>query len=230
MKHRSVALVVALVAVLAVLAVLAGCGGGGGGGDDELLSADERLAVAANLVLTDFPATGWSRSPAGVDRFGADDDRAFAICLGQDPDSQVYTANADSDTFTGPSGAQVTSAVQLAETEALAEADFRALAGDRAVECLHQRLDTQYERDIGVAPTPGTTSVERLDLGTQGAGLGDDRAAFRYRVSGRSELLVDNIFVRVGRAELSLGFVSVGSPQPAALQRELAANMVARAA
>lgn len=218
----------------ALALVLAACGGGGGGGGEDVLdggngvlTADEELAVAVNLVLTDFPqGGGWSRQPAPIDVVGDEDDRRFAACMGRPPADELRSALADSDAFSTSSGTQASSSVQVMREEAAATADFQALAGDRAVGCIQERLDTQFERDLGRRPDPAARTTSRT---TVPPSLADDAAGFRYVVEAASRLVVDNYFVRVGRAEIALGVVSRGGPVDTALVAALLERMVTRA-
>jgi hypothetical protein len=232
-RRRVAAALVALVA----LVVAGACGGGGGGegggdgGGGGALSAEDETARAVNMRLNDLPSgAGWERLPAGIDQEGDEADRRFADCMDRPPPETLRVAVADSDDFSTRTGInRASSTVQVMRTEDIARDDFAALATDRAVECLKARLDDQLERDEGPVPAAGTT-LERIDFPP----FGDDTAAFRYRADAGQggqtvSLVVDLVFVRKGRLEISAGFVSSGQAVPATVQREAVEKMVARA-
>lgn len=219
------------VAVTGFLAagLLVGCGGGGGDGSsgDGLLTADDQLTTEANLRLADFPPEGgWERSPGGDFAAGDEDDRLFARCMGRTPAEEVRTARADSDAFSSPALEQVASTVQVMNTVGIAVGDFDALATPLALSCLQARLDDQLERDTGLVAQQGSSTVTRVTA----PAAGDGAAAFRYTypIPGGPLLIVDNVFARVGRVELSVGFAARGTPVAAGLQADLLGKMVAR--
>ncbi len=225
-----------LTAALAALAfVLVACGGDGGGaeggdGADQSALADDEIAQAANFRLTDFPP-GWARSPGAVDPPDSPEDRRFDECMGRPQASEVRTSIANSDNFATGQMTRANSGVQLVRTEAIAREDFSALRSDRAIPCLGERLDAELAPQTPAGGQPFTRrSLERVEA----ENLADDTVAFRMVVDAPSvgpsaTLVVDQVFVRKGRVEISTSFVEPERPFSPDLQRSLLRRLVERA-
>ena len=224
-----------LTAALAALALtLVACGGGGGGddgtADDGTGSADDEVAQAANFRLTDFPP-GWERTPGAVDPPDSPADRRLDECMGRPPASAVRTSIANSDNFGSGRLTRANSAVQLVRTEAIARDDFAALRGHRALGCLGERLDAELATQTPAGGPPFTRrSLERVEV----PNLADETVAFRMLVDAPSlgpsaTVVVDQVFVRRGRVEISTSFVEPERPFPAELQHTLLRKLVERA-
>ena len=216
------------------LAALASCGGGGGDDAREGLSeralADDDVAQAANLRLTDFPP-GWQRSPAAVDRPDSPEDLRFDQCMGRPHASEVRTSVANSDNFATGQFTRANSSTQLVKTEAIARDDFAALRGDRALPCLGERLDADLTNQTAPAGQPfARRSLDRIEV----PNLAEETVGFRMVVDAPSvgpgaTLVVDQVFVRKGRAEIATSFVEQDRPFPAELQLSLVRKLVERA-
>jgi hypothetical protein len=226
---------VAAVGTVAALALAGavGCDRNEDSGRAELPSKDEDkdegTARAANLRLTDFPP-GWERSPGGLRRLDTPDDLRFAECMGRPAGLATRTAAADSDNFSTGEFTRANSSAQVMRTEEIARDDLAALRTERAVPCLRVRVDAELARQ---APANGPPfqqqALERLDFAT----LGDDTAAFRSTVSAPSVgpgvvLIIDHVFIRKGRVELSVAFVQRDAPFPNDLEQSLLGKMLGR--
>ena len=210
-----------------------GCGGGGGGTDSSPAEtaprADQAVADAANLKITDFP-TEWKSTPVPAETTAANaaNERAFAQCMGRPPPDEERTVVLYSPDFSAAETRRVASSVQLAKTEDIAKADFQAQRGDKAVACQKSQLDSEFRRQLPDAAPQ--LSVDRLDFPV----FGDESVAFRADVTSVAEgvqvrTLIDIVFVRKGRTEMSVSFVNRTSPFPQDLQRSLLQRMVGRA-
>ena len=222
-------------AALAALALAcAACSGGGGGDSDSAkpgsAAADDEVAQAANFRLTDFPP-GWERSRAAVDPPDSPEDRRFDECMGRPHASEVRTAIANSDNFATGQLTRANSSTQLVKTDAIARDDYAALRGERAIPCLSERLDSDLSTQTPAGGQPFTRrSLERVDV----PNLADETVAFRMLVAAPSvgptaTVVVDQVFVRKGRVEISASFVDQERPFPADLQQSLLRKLVDRA-
>jgi hypothetical protein len=214
-------------------AALAACGGGGGGKGRAVpsaVAADDDVAQAANFRLTDFPP-GWRRTPAPVQPPDSPEDRRFSECMGRPYAADVRTSIAKSDNFSTGELVRADSSTQLVRTEEIAKADLAALGGDRALTCLGERLDAQLATQTPTGGPPFTRrALERLPL----PDLADDAAGFRMTVAAPSvgpaaNLIVDVVFLRKGRVEISTSFVDQDRPFPEDLERSLLGKLAERA-
>ena len=219
-------------AALALALVFAACGGGGDDseGSGPTGAADDDIAQAANFRLTDFPP-GWERSPGALQRPDGPDDRRFAECLGRPYASEIRTSLANSDNFATGELTRANSSAQVMRTQAIAEADFAALRSERALGCLGQRLDAQLAEQSPQGASPFTRrSLQRAEVPP----MGDETLGFRMVVDAPSvaagaTLVVDQVFVRKGRVEISTSFVEKERPFPDELRHTLLTKLVERA-
>lgn len=240
MRIRGISL--ALVAVLGVGA----CGNGGDEGDDQALSttttagspgapsatsapgpADDQ-AVVDRIVLkaSDFPP-GWTSTPAEPDA-GDAGDKALAECLGVPlPENRP---EAESPEFSRGELTQVSSSAELAATEEEAASEFAALEGPKANPCFKQQFDkalAEQAGDVTFAPA----EIEVLEPPT----AGDEALALRLTTGisapdgSTVAIYADFVFIRKGRAEISLSFINAGQPFDSALAGGLTQKLASRA-
>lgn len=227
MEHRLARLTAAT-----ALVVLAACSSPGGMDNSTASTkptSDQGRADYANLKVTDFP-TEWKSTPVPAETTAANaaNERAFAQCMGRRPPDEDRTVVVYSPDFSAADTRRVASSVQLAKTIEIAQADFQAQRGDKAVGCQKSQLESEFRRQLPTA-APQLT-VDRLDIPL----FGDEVVAFRADVTSVAEgvqvrTLIDMVFVRKGRTEISASFVNRTSPFPQDLQRSLLQRMVGRA-
>ncbi|MDQ3979013.1 MAG: hypothetical protein M3314_05610 [Actinomycetota bacterium] len=236
LHRRSPGLRAAGAALVVVALALGACGGGDSGKRDEVAPnsdfglADDEIAQAANFRLTDFPP-GWQRSPGAVDPPDSPEDRRFDECMGRPQASEVRTSIANSDNFATGQLSRANSAAQLVRTEQIARDDFAALRGERAVPCLAERLDAELATQTPQGGQPFTRrSLERFEVDN----VADETIGFRMVVDAPSvgpsaTVVVDQVFVRKGRVEISTSFIEPERPFPAELRQSLLRKLVERA-
>lgn len=220
------------VALLACMA--AACGGGGGGGDGDTAiptapAGDQAVADRANLVITDFPPE-WRSTPVAPETAAVTlaNERAFAQCMGRPPPDQDRTAVAYSADFNSTETRRVASSAQVSKTVEVAQADFEAQRGDRALACHKAQIESEFRRQLpNSAPQ---VAVERLNLPV----FGDESLGFRLDISSTAEgglvrTLIDLVFMRKQRTEVSVSFIERNAPFPQDLQRSLLLRAVSRA-
>jgi hypothetical protein len=224
-------------AAVAGIVMLTACGGGGGGGDgpqDDVTGTtaaldDQAKAREANLRLSDFP-TEWKSTPlpADAEQVNARNNRELAACMGRPPPEELRTAIADSNDFSAADTRRVTSSVQLVRTEEIARDDFAALKGEKSLACHQTQVESEFRRQLPAASPQ--VSMDRFDLPQ----FGDETVGFRVDATSLAEgvqirTFIDLVFIRKGRAELSVSFINRGTPFPAELRETLLQRMVGRA-
>lgn len=212
--------------------VATGCGGGGGGDGEPAIQTsppgDQALVDRANLVITDFPPE-WRSTPVPPTTSAVNlaNERAFAQCMGRPPPDQDRTAIAYSPDFNSAETRRVSSSAQTARTVEVAQADFEAQRGEKAVGCHKAQIDGEFRRQLpNSAPQ---TAVERLNVPL----FGDETVAFRVDVTSRAEggqvrTLFDLVFIRKGRTEIAVYFIERNAAFPQDLQRSLLLRAVSR--
>ena len=200
--------------------VVAGCTGGG--------AADEARVEAVSMRVEDLPPE-WRPSPPGPPDTSVEtegDNSRFAQCVGRPEPKTVRTATVASPRYRIEDRSWASSAVQTVKTVAIANDDFAALEGNRAVGCLRQRLQAQLDRESTPGNAPERFTVERLP----GIAVGDRTVAFRAVIHYRgSTAYLDVINVQKDKVELSASFFNRGEPFPAEFERSVLAKMVDRA-
>jgi hypothetical protein len=245
-----------LVSMALVLVLGAGaCGGDGDdAGDDEALStttttgtsttaaaaagtsstsaappATGDQAVVDKIVLqaSDFPA-GWTSTPpdTGRDKSG---ERALAECLGItfSPDRP----EAESPRFSKGQLTQVNSSAQLMATADVAAADFAALKGPKASSCITRQFDqTLASSAAGVTFTPSKYSaLEAPKLPVDEALSVRLTTGISTPDGGNVPIYADFVFIRNGRAEVSVSFINATQPFDQTLAGDLTKRLASRA-
>ncbi|MGH9279147.1 MAG: hypothetical protein ACRD12_13705 [Acidimicrobiales bacterium] len=219
--------------VAVVLLVVATACSGGGGGDDAVTDTTARpdskaVAERANLQLEDFPPE-WKSTPVPAETVAASEalGRVVAACLNRPPPEELRETIAYSPDFSASDTRRASSSVAIVKTTEFAEGDFAALHSDRGPECHKNQIDSEFARQ-----QPGTlytTTIRRVDMPQ----FGDDTVAYRINASTNSEgrevvTVIDEVFVRKGRAVLAAFFVNRSAAFPLELQRTLIQRMVGR--
>jgi hypothetical protein len=190
-------------------------------------------AVAINLRHADLPTLAAQSNPITVEqqRFSAQ----LTACLHGVPNSEAY-AEAQSPTFTGSGSSSLTvsSTSEILPSAALVAKDLAAVVGAKGIPCLQSQLGTELRASLAEGDT----------LQIHGAALpavvsGSDGAfALRFDVvvklkQGKTTISVpvyyDAFGFAYGQAEVGFDVLSTTTKPPAALERRLAAILLARA-
>jgi hypothetical protein len=193
----------------------------------------EAAAVAINLRHGDLPTLAAQSNPitAQQQRFSAQ----LTACLHGVPNSEAY-AEAQSPTFTGSGSSSLTvsSTSEILPSAALVAKDLAAVVGAKGIPCLQSQLGTQLRASLAKGDT----------LQIHGAALpavvsgSDGTFALRFDVvvklkQGKTTLSVpvyyDTFGFAYGQAEVGFDVLSTTVKPPAALERRLAAILLARA-
>lgn len=220
------------------------CGGGGddNGGDEPLTATTEAgatpstaatggtddQAVVNRIVLkaSDFPP-GWKSTPAEPD---ADDssDRELGECLGVQ--FALDRPEVESPEFTRGELTQVSSSAELAASEEEAASELAALKGPKGIGCFTQLFDKALAEEAGGVPfTPAVAEVREAPR------AGDEALAVRLTTGITAPdgttvaIYADFVFIRKGRAEISLSFINASQPFDAALAGSLTEKLASRA-
>ncbi len=208
---------------LAILALVVALALSGCSGDDA--SADEERVAAVNMRAEDLPPE-WRPSPPDTSFESEGDASRFAQCVGRPEPKVVRTATVASPRFHLDDRSWASATTQTVRTPAIAADDFAALAGNRAVGCLRQRLQAQLDRESTPGNAPERIVVERLPA----LDLGDRTAAFRAVVTYPSgPAYLDVINVQKDKLEVSATFFNRSVPFPPDFERDVVARMLARA-
>lgn len=205
--------------VAVILAVtLAGCRGGGS-------SADRERVEAVSMRAEDLTPE-WRPSPPDTSVETEGDASRFAQCLGRPEPKTVRTATVASPRFEVADRSRASSTVQTVKKADIADDDFAALEGNRAVGCLRQRLQAQLDRES----TPGNAPQRIVVQRRPGPDVGGRTSAFRAVVTYPSgDAFLDVVNVQKDELELTATFFNRSGPLPDDFERSVVARMVARA-
>lgn len=191
-----------------------------GGTDDQ--AAVNRIVLKAS----DFPP-GWKSTAAEPD---ADDsaDRELGECLGVP--FALNRPEVESPEFSRGELTQVSSSAELAASEEEAASELAALGGPKGIPCFTQLFDKALSEEAGgVTFTPAKGEVREAPE------AGDEALAVRL-ITGVTApdgttvaIYADFVFIRKGRAEISLSFISPSQPFDAALAGSLTQKLASRA-
>ena len=228
----------------AVLWAAAGCGGGS---DDNTASspaagttqaapskppvdkaADQRIADAGKLRLTDFPS--------GFEQSDKNDDSATGTCDSIKDAKKATNRHDDAPSFSKGENTQATNVVYVYADEAGAQSAFQALSSRDTRVCVGKGLAEFFAKETR-SKGPGDTVEVTVGKPTTGQvavdAVGDEQAGGRATVPLNTQGLdvdvdVDLVFVRVGRAVTTLVFIDVLSPFDEDLRAQLTRKVVGR--
>ena len=208
------------------------------------LAADRAEAERTVLKLADLPP-GWTAEP-DTDDTSAEEEAAqerFATCLGVDPSfiggGARAGARAESDDFEDDENHQVQNTVTMVFSRERALQQLETFRKPEARECFEDFVNTAFQASLR-NPGPGQTAppglsfgdarVELLSVGR----LNTDSVAYRARVPVTVEnqtldALFDVVLALKGRAGITMIFISIGEPFPAALETSLTNTVIDRA-
>jgi hypothetical protein len=192
-------------------------------------AADKRIAEEAVFVLEDFP-TGWQQ----VD--DEDDAQEEAPCSGIRDARDAVSARASSPEFREGESAQAQSIAYLYPDEATATQAFGSLTSDESRACLGEAFGEALGERLGEQAGPAGGGAEVGEPETSRVSiepLGDEREAVRITVSVSAEgievdLVIDTVFVRVGRGIALPLFVDTFSAFDEDLKADLTSTVVRR--
>lgn len=210
------------------------------GADDALashrtISPSQAQAVANAIALrpSDLPTLSQQSNPITAQERQLN--AQLTACAGGVPDSKGL-AEGQSPSFasTGNLPVTINSNTEILPSAALVAKDLAAITGSRGLPCLQAQLARQLRSSISKGET---LSVHGARFPSVVSGS-DGTFAFRFSVvvhatSGASTVSVplyaDSIGFAYGQAEVSFTVVETGGKPSAALERRLAALLVARA-
>ena len=208
------------------------------------LAADRAEAEKAVLKLTDLPP-GWTGEP-DTDDTPAEVEAAqqrFATCLGVDPaligGGARAGARAESDDFEDDENHEVQNTVTMVFSRERALQQLEAFRKPEASRCFEEFVDTAFQLSLR-NPGPGQTAPPGLSFGEARVevlsvgGLNTDSVAYRARVpvtvrNQTLDALFDVVLALKGRAGITMFFIAIGEPLPAALETSLTNTVIDRA-
>ena len=216
-------------AALAVLAAMVtGCGGEDAKGadrKDERSSAsaaptpnatDAAIAQASLLTLSDFPA-GWEAKAPDQDDDDEDAQRRLADCVGvpfEDLDQRGHRSKAESKDFVSEDDDEISNSVAVITEQTRTTRAFAIVSSAKYRECALEELKSAMKDafdDEGYEITD--ISLNELSFDD----FGDETSAFRVTATVEAEgmeidVIVDYVFVRVGRAVTTITAQATFSP------------------
>jgi hypothetical protein len=203
---------------------------GGGHGSESRQEDDEAIAEAVLLTIDDFP-TGWEAEPIDDDEADVSLDEDIGHCLGVDDDQrELDGAHASSPTFTSPRDEQVTASVVFASSSDEPRRRFQSLHAPETPGCFASAFEAQARPDgLPEGVEVGEPTFDWLPFDS----LGDDAVAIRgtlpFTVDGVDVALHGGaVFVRVGRAVITITFSSALAPFDTDELRRLTGILVER--
>jgi len=217
---------ISLAGLLSISACGSGSDGGGTGasvpprqsfsGADQDVAADQALADAARLMLSDFPV-GWSEVPAKDDEATIKVQRRIAECLGSNEVGVIGTAAlARTGNFTNPDDESIVGeTVGLAASVDDAVAVVAGFRGPDVPSCF-AAVYTEFvskEGDLPDGAELGEITVARLNVTAAGDEVAALRVTVPITVSGiELSLVADQVLLRTGRSLAGLSFQSQQQP------------------
>jgi hypothetical protein len=183
-----------------------------------LTAHDQAWAKRINLTLRDLPGgfRQGTQSPSGS---------GGLTCGGFAPDLSRFTitGEASSREFGRADGVAVFSAAEIFRSTADQHGDWAATARREALPCLRELL----QRSVGTLGKVGSASLRPAPR------LGERTVSFRSSIvvaaNGRKAAIwLDVLAVAQGRADATLGILSVNRAPSASLERSLLAKLAAR--
>jgi hypothetical protein len=208
------------------------------------LAADRAAAERAVLKLADLPP-GWTGEPDTDDstpELQAAQQR-FATCLGVDPafigGGARAGARAESDDFEDDDNHQVQNTVTMVFSRERALQQLETFRKPEARGCFESFVDSAFQLSLR-NPGPGQTAPPGLSFGEARVevlsvgGLNTDAVAYRARVpvtvrNQTAEAVFDIVLALKGRAGITMIFIAIGEPFPAALETSLTNTVISRA-
>src|SRR4051812_238464 len=179
---------------------------------------DRAWAKRINLTLRDLPA-GFRQSsqiPSGA---------GGLTCNGFSPDLSRFTitGEAASHEFASAAGVAVFSSVEVFRSTADQRGDWAATARREALPCLREQL----QRSVGALGKVGSASLRPAPR------LGERTVSFRSSIvaaanGAKVTIWLDVLAVAQGRADATLGVLSVNQAPSPSLERSLLAKLAAR--
>jgi hypothetical protein len=188
-------------------------------------AAEQRIAAGAQLRLADFPS-GWQA--------GGRNESLPSRCPAVKEAKRAVSARVTSAVFAHGKNTQAESAVYLYSDTATAQQSFAALTTSATRACLARELAARLEKAARASrarlavgqPRTGRVAVDRL---------GDEHDAARITLPVRTratdvDLIVDIVYIRVGRGLALPFFVDALAPFDQDLRADLTGKVVHRLA
>jgi hypothetical protein len=207
------------------MAVLASAFAACGQDAQRTAAAEQRIGAGAQLRLADFPS-GWED--------GGRNESPPSRCPAVKEAKRTVSARVTSAVFAHGKNTQAESAVYLYSDAATAQQSFAALTTSATRACLARELAARLEK-------AARASHARLAVGQPRTGrvaldrLGDERNAARITLPVRTratdvDLIVDIVYIRVGRGLALPFFVDALAPFDPDLRADLTGKVVHRLA
>ncbi|MGD1049508.1 MAG: hypothetical protein ABR947_00370 [Solirubrobacteraceae bacterium] len=224
---------VALAAPLTIVALAAGAVAAYAAPGTITAAQAPAVAAAISIRHADLPKDEQKSNPITAEEL--QQDAALTRCVGGVPVSDAL-ANTQSPNFQSVSGSTVVvnSGTEILPSTALVATDFAAITGNHGLPCLLRQLRSEL---VGTPPKDETVKSFASRLSPVVAGVAQ-AFAYRFKVvitqTKSTTTLILPIYVDVigfayGQAEVSLSVMVVGAKPSTALDRRLAALLVARA-
>lgn len=193
-------------------------------------AADALKAGEIVLKQSDFPA-GFTALPQSAEEDEAEDraGEEFEACLGVSVDDDERP-RAESPDFQSSQFTRVSSSAAFAPTVEDSSNEFAAMQGPKLPDCVRSQFDKELKTeaaDVEFAPI----EVAPVEFPTLGDGTRAVRLSTAVAAADGAPVAIhaDFVFIRKGRAQLTLSFVNAGEPFPADVAADLAGKMAARA-
>lgn len=191
-------------------------------------AADQRIAEAGKLRLSDFPS--------GFVQSDESEDSIAGSCNGVEQAKNATNRHDDAPDFQKGDNTQATNTVYVYADEASAHSGFLSLSSRATRECISKQLSA-YLAKQAKSTGPGDTEAVTIGKPTTGEvaidAVGDEQSGGRVSVPVSSQgldvdLEIDVVFVRVGRAVSALVFTDVPSPFDGDLRAQLTRKVARR--
>ena len=221
---------------MAVVAAALAAGGGVALAAHKTITRQQAKTVAAAIVLRHGDLPSYTQSPNPVTPQEERINAQLSKCIGATPDSAAL-AKVQSPNFDSPGGGSISvgSTALIQASAATVAHDLKAVTAPKALKCFASQLTSTLRAALAGKATLLSLNGSKIQSVVSGS---DGTFAFRFAFvlgvkQGKKTVKVpayaDFVGFVWGQAEVSLSIESEFSPPSAALERQLAARLVARA-
>lgn len=175
--------------------------------------ADQEIVDDAVLTIDDMPPGWQAEAPDDDDDDDESGDQELADCMRIDVEelNDDDNVSAESDEFTSPDDAQISSEVSLAADEESSTKSFELAGRPEFRDCMAAELEEELADDDEVEV--GDITIDEVSFEQ----LGDETVAFRVNLPMSLQGMnfnasMDFVMVRVGRGSVLLSGLGIGSP------------------
>jgi hypothetical protein len=188
---------------------------------DDLAKANRAILKRADLDAS-FKETPYQPTPQADE-----DDAKLNACLGLPPSPTYQTAKVLSSQFSLGDKESILAGIDFVESQAVANRDLAAQQTSRALVCIKQSFQDQYERAYG--------NIRSIDIEKLDSSLARTAQAANYRLrvyveqpDGTIPFTIDLLQALEGRAEVAAIFTEVNGSVSAALETRVIDAMLER--